>query len=275
MTLLCRCLDVTRSGFYAWPRQSESTRARRGPQLGVRIRAWHEASRGRHGRPRVWRDLHEARLQRAEELRAGARTPFRSTTICDHDHPVAGNVLHRQFVAVGPNQRWVDDATELRVGSAGKVYLTAIPDLSSRVIVGGALSAVNDRPLVWRALDMAIKLRSPDPGLLHDSEQGCTYASEDKRAGLDRHRIVCGMSRRGNGYDNAVIKSWFSTVKSEEGERLEGDAHPGGTLFDHIEVFHHQRRRNSRLGQTSPAEYERRSARAAWLNLSNESDKAH
>ncbi|MCC7179925.1 MAG: IS3 family transposase [Acidobacteria bacterium] len=273
LTILCRCLEVTRSGFYAWQRRPESARAVRDRQLRVRIRASHEASRGRYGRPRVWRDLRDegehtsekrvARLMRAEGLRARARKRFRTTTISDHDQPVAGNVLDRQFEAARPNQRWVGDTTELVIGSSAKVYLAAILDLYSRFIVGWALSAVNDRHLTLRALDMAVKRRCPDPGLLHHSDQGCTYASEDYRARLDQHGIVCSMSRRGNCYDNAVMESWFSTVKSEEGERFESYAHAKEALFDYIEVFYNQRRRHSTIGQISPAEYERRAAQAA------------
>jgi transposase InsO family protein len=239
----------------------------------VQVRASHAASRGRYGRPRVWKDLQEAgehvsqkrvgRLMREEGLRARARTRFRSTTMSEHDQPIAPNVLARQFAAEQPNQRWVGDTTEFLIGSSAKVYLAAILDLYSRFIVGWALSAVNDRHLTLRALDMAMKRRCPDPGLLHHSDQGCTYASEDYRTRLEQHGITCSMSRRGNCYDNAVIESWFSTVKSEEAERFESYAHAKEALFDYIEVFYNQRRRHSTLGQISPAEFERRAAQAA------------
>ena len=108
-----------------------------------------------------------------------------------------------------------------------------------------------------------MKRRCPDPGLLHHSDQGCTYASEDYRTRLEQHGITCSMSRRGNCYDNAVIESWFSTVKSEEAERFESYAYAKEALFDYIEVFYNQRRRHSTLGQISPAEFERRAAHAA------------
>ena len=216
----------------------------------------------------MWKDLHEAgervsekrvgRLMREEGLRARARKRFRSTTMSEHDQPVAANVLARQFGAERPNQRWVGDTTEFVIGSSAKLYLAAILDLYSRFIVGWALSAVNDRHLTLRALDMAVKRRCPDPGLLHHSDQGCTYASEDYRTRLEQHGITCSMSRRGNCYDNAVIESWFSTVKSEEGDRFESYAHAKEALFDYIEVFYNQRRRHSTLGQISPAEFERR-----------------
>src|SRR5215472_11121328 len=156
-----------------------------------------------------------------------------------------------------PNQRWVGDTTEFLIGTSGKLYLGAILDLYSRFVVGWALSAVNDRHLTLRALEMALKRRCPDAGLLHHSDQGCTYASEDYRARLEQHGITCSMSRRGNCYDNAVMESWFSTVKSEEGERFESYAHAKEALFDYIEVFYNQRRQHSTLGQISPAEFER------------------
>ena len=126
-----------------------------------------------------------------------------------------------------------------------------------------AVSDVNDRHLTLSALNRAIKRRCPDAGLLHHSDQGCTYASEDYRTRLEAHGITCSMSRRGNCYDNAVMESWFSTVKSEESERFESYAHAKEALFDYIEVFYNQRRRHSTLGQISPAEFERRSTHAA------------
>jgi putative transposase len=165
-------------------------------------------------------------------------------------------LLRREFTAVEPNQRWVGDTTELLV-SGGKMYLAAILDLYSRFIVGWALSAVNDRHLVIRAMEMAIRRRCPKIGLLHHSDQGCTYASEDHRKLLAANGITCSMSRRGNCYDNAVAESWFSTFKAELGERFENPAQLKEETFDYIEVFYNQKRRHSVLGYVSPAEYER------------------
>jgi transposase InsO family protein len=195
-------------------------------------------------------------------LKARARKRFKLTTMSDHDQPVAANLLNRQFEAQAPNQRWVGDTTELLIGASGKLYLAAILDLFSRFVVGWAVSAVNDRYLTIKALDMALKRRCPDAGLLHHSDQGGTYASEDYQTLLGKYGITCSMSRRGNCYDNAVMESFFSTVKSELGERFESHGDAKMELFDYIEVFYNQRRRHSTLGQISPAEYERR-ARAA------------
>ena len=266
-------MRVSPSGFYAWQERPECRRAARDRQLRVQIQASFAASRGRYGRPRVWKDLHEAgecvsekrvgRLMRQDGLRARARKRFRSTTISEHDQPVAANVLARQFETARPNQCWVGDTTEFVIGSSARLYLAAILDLYSRFVVGWALSAVNDRHLTLRALEMAMKRRCPDPGLLHHSDQGCTYASEDYRARLAQHGIACSMSRRGNCYDNAVAESFFSTVKSEEGDCFHSYAHAKEALFDYIEVFYNQRRRHSTLGQISPAEFERRATHAA------------
>lgn len=268
VTRLCRVLRVTRSGFYAWCHRGPSAHAQRDAQLRVQVRASFDASRGRYGHPRVHRDLAEAgehvsekriaRLMREDGLVARARKRFKQTTMSDHDQPVAANLLDRQFAADGPNQRWVGDTTEFVIGSSGKLYLAAILDLFSRFIVGWAVSAVNDRHHTLKALQMAIKRRCPEAGLLHHSDQGCTYASEDYQVALKAHGITCSMSRRGNCYDNAVMESFFATVKSEEAERFDSHGEAKMALFDFIEVFYNQRRRHSTLGQISPAEFERR-----------------
>jgi len=203
-----------------------------------------------------------ARLMRADGLVARPRRRFKTTTMSDHDQPVAANVLDRQFTADAPNQRWVGDTSEFLVGSGTKLFVAAILDLYSRYVVGWAVSAVNDRHLTIKALEMAVKRRCPNAGLLHHSDQGCTYASEDYQRLLTAHGITCSMSRRGNCYDNAVMESFFSTVKFELGERFESCGEAKMQVFDYIEVFYNQRRRHSTLGQISPAAYERRAVAA-------------
>jgi len=195
-------------------------------------------------------------------LIARKRKRFKVTTMSDHDQPIADNLLDRQFKAQAPNQRWVSDTTEMVIGSSAKLYLAAVLDLFSRYIVGWAVSAVNDRHVTIKALEMALKRRCPDVGLLHHSDQGCTYASEDYRAVLDLNGITCSMSRRGDCFDNAVMESFFSTVKSELGERFESYGTAKMELFDYIEVFYNQRRRHSTLGLISPAAYERQAQAA-------------
>jgi transposase InsO family protein len=195
-----------------------------------------------------------------EGLVARARKRFKITTMSDHDQPVADNLLKRDFTATAPNQRWVGDTTEFVIGESGKLYLAAILDLFSRFVVGWAVSAVNDRHLTIKALEMALKRRCPEAGLLHHSDQGCTYASEDYQEVLKTQGIVCSMSRKGDCFDNAVAESFFSTVKSELGERFASHGEAKMEIFDYIEVFYNQKRRHSTLGQVSPAAFERQAA---------------
>jgi transposase InsO family protein len=237
------------------------------------IRSSFAASRQRYGSPRIHEDLREQqeqvsrkrviRLMQDDGLRARVRKRFKCTTMSDHDQPVAANLLDRRFTAERPNQRWVGDTTEFVIGERGKLYLAAILDLYSRFIVGWAVSAVNDRHLTIKALEMALRRRCPEAGLLHHSDQGCTYASEDYQTILETRGLTCSMSRRGNCYDNAVMESFFSTVKSELAERFDSFGEAKMVLFDYIEVFYNQRRRHSTLGQVSPAVFERRSAVAS------------
>jgi transposase InsO family protein len=155
VTILCRCMRVTRSGFYAWLRRGLSARAQRDVVLRTKLRAFHVASGHRYGRPRLWKDLKEdgealsekrvRRLMRDEQIQGRVPKRFKHTTDSDHDDPIAANVLARDFTAAAPNQRWVSDTTEFVIGDSAKLYLAAVLDLFSRFVVGWAISAVNDR----------------------------------------------------------------------------------------------------------------------------------
>jgi transposase InsO family protein len=267
---MCQVLGVSASGYYAWCRRPESAHAQRDRQLRVLVRTSFDASKQRYGSPRIHEDLLEQdvrvsrkrviRLMQEDGLQARARKRFTCTTMSDHDQPVAANLLGRQFTAHAPNRRWVGDTTEFVIGESGKLYLAAILDLFSRFVVGWAVSAVNDRHLTLKALGMALTRRCPTAGLLHHSDQGCTYASEDYQRMLDANGITCSMSRRGDCYDNAVMESFFSSVKSETADRFESCGVAKMELFDYIEVFYNQRRRHSTLGQISPAAFERKAA---------------
>jgi transposase InsO family protein len=281
VTILCRCLRVTRSGFYAWQGRAESTHARDDRRLKVLVQASFSESQQRYGSPRIHEDLIEQqervsrkrviRLMQEDGLQARARKRYTATTRSDHDQPVAANLLDRQFAAAAPNRRRVSDTTEFVIGTSGtgKLYLAAVLDLFSRFIVGWAVSAVNDRHVTIKALAMALKRRCPDIGLLHHSDQGCTYASEDYQILLAARGIVCSMSRRGNCWDNAVMESFFSTVKSELGERFDSNGAAKMALFDYIEVFYNQRRRHSTLAQISPAAFQRRAVEEGVDTMEN------
>jgi len=267
--LLCRCLRVTRGGFYAWQGRPESARQQQDRRLKVLIHASFDASKQRYGSPRIHRDLREEhnervsrkrviRLMQEEDLKARPAKRFVSTTDSDHDLPVATNLLNREFTAEAPNQRWVGDTTEFKIGESGKLYLAAILDLFSRFVVGWAVSAVNDRHLALAALTMALNRRRPETGLLHHSDRGSTYASEDYQDRLTAYGITCSMSRTGDCYDNAVMEAFFSTLKTELADAFASHGQAKGELFDYIEAFYNTRRRHSTLDYISPAEFERR-----------------
>lgn len=265
---LCRALGVSRAGFYAWKTRPQSAHDREDERLKVHVKEVHTRGRSTYGSPRVHRGLRRKgirvsrkrviRLMQEEGLRGRPRRRFKHTTDSNHAQPVAENLLARDFTATAANQRWVGDTTEL-VTPGGKLYLAAILDLYSRFVVGWALGTHNDRHLTLRALHMALGRRCPDQGLLHHSDRGSTYASEDYQDVLEANGLTCSMSRRGNCLDNAAMESWNSTLKSELGEFFGSIEEAQRQLFDFIEVFYNQERLHSSLDYVSPAEFERTS----------------
>jgi putative transposase len=269
ISTLCRMLGVSRSGLYARRHRRESARARTNRVLLVHIREAHVESRRTYGSPRVHAELRDrgfevgrnrvARLMRADGLKARHRRRFVRTSRSDPGLPVAPNVLDRQFSPSAPNQSWAADITYVRT-LQGWLYLAVVMDLYSRKIVGWATSARIDRELVLHALSSAIARRAPKQGLLHHSDQGCQYASWDYQKLLKKLGIECSMSRRANCYDNSVVESFFSTLKTELVHRTafadRRQAH--SALFDYIETFYNARRRHSTLGYISPAAFERK-----------------
>jgi putative transposase len=266
VTRLCRLLSVSRAGFYAWRARVPSAHEVEDNRLKVLVQEAHVLGRRYYGSPRVHRALAKqqifvsrkrvSRLMRETGLVARVRRRYRCTTMSEHDQPVAANILGRVFEAAAPNQRWVSDTTELLIPN-GRLFLAVVLDLFSRLLVGWALSAVNDRHLTIKALDMALQRRCPGAGLLAHSDRGSPYASEDYQLVLTRHGIICSMSRSGNCYDNAAMESWNSTLKGELGERFESPADAKAKIFDYIEVFYNQQRMHSSIGYMSPAEFER------------------
>lgn len=267
-------MRVSRSGFYAWAKRPESKHAKDDRRLAVLVKAAHEAGRCYYGSHRVFDELKDQgirisrkrviRLMQAQGLVARRKKRKWRAAAAEQSRPAAPNILARDFSAPGPNQRWNGDATELVIGNSAKLYLAVIMDLYSKFIVGWAVSASNDRHLAIKALENAIKRRCPDEGLLYHSDQGGPYTSEDYQRALESRGIKCSMSRRGNCYDNAVVESWFSTLKQELGEHFESFGEAKALLFDYIEIFYNQKRRHSSLDSMSPAEYERRTKAKAF-----------
>jgi transposase InsO family protein len=248
--------NVSRSGYYAWNRRPESKRSKEDRRLELYVRAAHEAGNGYYGSPRIHAELQAGgiqigrnrviRLMKEQKIKAMLRKRFKNTTKSDPALPVAPNLLNRDFTASAPNQRWAGDTTELTTAGR-KLFLAVIIDLFSRFVVGWALSANNDRFLTMKALGMALQRRSPETGLLHHSDRGSTYASEDYQEILRIQGIKCSMSRSGNCLDNAAVESWSSTLKSELGEQFESEEVARAKVFDYIEVFYNQKRRHSCL----------------------------
>jgi len=272
--LLCRTLQVSRAGFYAWHTRPPAPRTRADERLGLEIAAIHAESRQRYGSPRVHAELADrgcrtsrkrvARLMRGRGLAARRRRRFRVTTHSRHPFPIAPNVLARQFERAGPDQAWVTDITYIPTGE-GWLYLAVIVDLCSRYAVGWAMSERVTDDLTLAALGMALARRRPAAGLVHHSDRGSQYASGDYQRLLAQHGIVCSMSRRGDCWDNAVAESFFATVKVElvHDAAWATRAAARTELFDYLELFYNGQRRHSALGYLSPRAFERRRQQAA------------
>ena len=260
-------LEVSRAGFYAWLGRGDSKHTREDLRLTVLIREEHAKSRGTYGAPRIHaalkrRDevcgLHRVeRLMREARIRPRMRRKYVRTTDSKHSHPVAPNILDQDFTASTPNQVWVSDITYIPTDE-GWLYLASTLDLYSRRVVGWSMSASMPASLVERALEMAIDLRSPSPGLIHHSDRGVQYAAHAFQALLDRNGIVCSMSRKGSCYGNAVKESFFHTLKTElcDHQHYRTRAEARASVFDFIEVFYNRTRLHSTLGYRSPIEFE-------------------
>ena len=224
VALMCRLLEVSTSGFWAWCRRPESQRAREDRRLLGKIRASHAASRQTYGSRRVHQDLQAfgetvgrqrvARLMRGAGLRSQSRRPYRVTTASTHQQPVAPNVLARDFKAEGANRKWAADISYVKT-RGGWLHLAVVLDLYSRRVVGWAISRRITRQLALDSLQMALTQRGRPQQLLHHSDRGSQYASKDYQRLLQSQDIECSMSRRGNCWDNAVVESFFATLKTE------------------------------------------------------------
>ena len=264
---LCAILGVTRQGYYAWAAREPSQRVLAEQQLREDVARVFDQSRGTYGSPRVHAELRregthtsKRRVERAMrelDLAARRRRRFVRTTLADGAHPVAPNVLQRDFTASAPDQRWVTDITYVGTHQ-GWAYIAVILDLFSRTVVGWALGDSLDTSLPLSALRDALKRRRPSRGLLHHSDRGCQYTSREYRDELAQRGIDASMSRKGNCWDNAVAESFFATLKAELVERQDWSsrAELRSAVFDYIEVFYNRRRLHSALDYMTPAEVE-------------------
>jgi transposase InsO family protein len=260
---------VSKAGYYAWRDRRSSARNRADEQLSAQVREIHKSSKKLYGSPRVHAELRSngarigrkrvARLMKCQGLQGKKTRRFRIvTTDSPHTYPVAPNVLNRQFTPSAPNQAWAADITYFPT-KEGWLYLAVVIELFSRRVVGWSMSTFIDANLVLGALHMAIQSRQPRPGLVVHTDRGSQFACRVYRDCIMVHGIVASMSRKGNCWDNAVVESFFASMKVEMDEgKLLARSEARSAIFEYIEVWYNRQRRHSTIGFLSPMEFEER-----------------
>lgn len=271
---MCGALGVSRGGFYAWLTRPRSERSLKDEELAAKVRASFLTSDRTYGARRVWRDLiadgascglHRIeRLMRSQALRSRPRRRRLPPDLGERQaSAVATNVLDRSFEAAAPNRKWIADFTYIWTAE-GWLYVAAVIDLFSRRVVGWSMSTTMTAQLVADALVMAIWRRGKPDALLHHSDRGSQYASDQFQRLMADHGVICSMSRSGNVWDNAAMESFFSSLKTERTARkvYRTRDEAKADVFDYIERFYNPKRRHSTIGYLSPMEFEQRAGLA-------------
>ena len=266
---MCRALEVSRSGYYAFKRRPTSQQRADNEKLLIEIRRIFLENDSNYGSPRIWDHLHNkeqmrcsenrvARLMQVNGIVAIQKRKFRLTTNSKHGYPVWPNVLNRNFVVKKPNAVWVSDITYIWT-LEGWLYLAAVLDLFSRGIVGLAMDKTIADTLTTQAMRQAIFMRNPAKGLICHTDRGSQYAGNDFKAILAQNEFVGSMSRKGNCWDNAVAESFFHTLKVEFVYRNKFKTRDEAKrkIFEYVEMYYNRRRAHSTLGNLSPFEFER------------------
>ena len=266
---MCRALEVSRSGYYAFKKRPKSRRRIENEKLLIEIRRVFWENNRNYGSPRIWNQLNEvegircsenrvAKLMRGAGIVAVQKRKFRVTTNSKHDYPVWPNVLDRNFMVERPNAVWVSDITYIWTFE-GWLYLAAVLDLFSRGVVGLAMDKTIADILTTQAMRQAILRRNPVKGLILHSDRGSQYAGNDFKAILNRNEFVGSMSRKGDCWDNAVAESFFHTLKVELVHRNKFRTRDEAKrkIFEYVETYYNRKRAHSTLGFLSPFEYER------------------
>lgn len=265
--LICKVLDVSPSGYYAWRIRPESARSRADRLLKNEIRSIFDKSRETYGSPRIHDELGDrgircgrkrvARLMKQDQLEPKKARRYRVTTVSSETHEKAPNILNRHFAVDAPDTAWVGDITYLWTAE-GWLYLAVILDLYSRRVIGWALSTRMTQDLAIAALDRAFFERNPGAGLLHHSDRGSQYTSNSYRERLKKKGLVVSMSRKGDCWDNAVAESFFATLKIELGNTFSSREAARLALIDYIEIFYNRQRRHTSIGGLTPVQAEAR-----------------
>ena len=266
---MCRLLKVSPSGYYAWRARPESRRARFDRELTRSIRLVHAESDGTYGSPRVHAELKDtgwhcgrarvARLMRNAGLKGCPKRRFRVTR--KRGMVKASNLLEQDFSASAMNERWASDITFIWTGQ-GWLYLAVVMDLYSRKIIGWSMSRRIDRRIVVDAMQMALSHRRPGGDLIHHSDRGSQYLSDDFQELLNKNGVTCSMSDKGSCYDNAVVEAFFASLKRERTRRRKYQTREQARadVFDYIERFYNRQRRHGYVGNISPTEFEERTS---------------
>ncbi len=268
---LCRLMGVSQSGYFAWKDRPASCRQRDDLVMLAHVRSAYSLSNETYGSPRMVRELQDqgfavgrrriARLMRENGMHARQKRRFKRTTDSHHAFPIAPNIIAQDFAATGPNQKWGADISYIWTRE-GWLYLAVVIDLFARRVVGWAVSDRLHRKLALQALQMAITMRRPPRGLIHHSDRGSQYCSLDYQAILKANGITISMSGKGNCYDNAMVETFFKTLKSELIWRtVFHTRHDAETaIARYIDGFYNPIRRHSSLDYKSPAQFERMAA---------------
>lgn len=268
MRKMCEVLEVSRGRFYIWLRSPESERSRSNRALLREIRLAFDRSRQTYGSPRMAEELNDlgllcsenrvARLMRLSGIRAVGKRKYRVTTDSKHKHPVADNLLNRNFSVDNPNEVWLSDITYVWT-SEGWLYLASVIDLYSRMLVGWSMGSRIKAELTLEALHQAIARRDVKPDLMHHSDRGGQYAATEYQKLLKKTKMICSMSRKGDCWDNAPMESFFATLKTElvYREQFKTRQEAKAKIFEYIEMFYNRQRRHSSLGYKSPVDFER------------------
>jgi putative transposase len=264
---MCKMLEVSRSGYHNYVRRKMSQRRLENQMILERIRRIHHLSRGLYGSPKIYQELRKlglkynrkriVRIMRINGIRAKTKRKYKRTTDSNHSYPVAENILGQDFTSTVLNKIWVSDITYIWT-KEGWLYLCCILDLCSRKIVGWQFDITLSSSLVITALSQAITNRGENPGIIFHSDRGSQYASGEVRKYLWGHKMIQSMSRKGNCYDNAVMESFFHTLKTElvSFENFQTRDEAKMKIFDYIEIFYNRQRSHSSIDYLTPEEFE-------------------
>lgn len=274
--LMCRVFKLTRSGYYSWERRPQSKRCQENERMLQTIRQIRLSNRKKevYGSPRMKGELESlglkasknrvARIMREAGIRSKIKSKYKATTDSNHEHVVAENLVKQEFTAETTNQVWLSDITYIWT-EEGWLYLAAVLDVFNREVVGWATSERLKHELVKQAIKNAAYKKEPGEGLIFHSDRGVQYASDGVRKIIGRYKFVQSMSSKGNCYDNAMMESFFHSLKTEHVyfEKYRTREQAKSSLFEYIELFYNRERRHSGLGNLSPVDFEQRFKLAA------------